>query len=187
MTTIKRRTGGRSGLVIAAVRRAVEELLESSGPESLSIPKIAERAGVHPASVYRRWQTTSELLDDVVRYRLNPDRPLPRTGDVRADITSWAVELVEHFGTPSNVLLLRAGAALAGDADKDCTAQWRREANVLLEQADPQGATLSIDDLIHHVMAPIVFEAIFGPEPLRRSQAEALVADAFRISGGGST
>jgi AcrR family transcriptional regulator len=184
MADVKRRTKGRSGLVIAAVRRAVEELLNEAQPEQISIPQVAQRAGVHPTSIYRRWGDIGTLVGEVVRYRLDPARPVSRTGDLRHDALAWANELAEHFCAPGNVALLRAGAALAGEDGKDCTTQWREEARTLIESGSANGEReLSADDLTSHVLAPIVYRAIFSKAPLGPAEIAELVDDAFAVAG----
>jgi hypothetical protein len=55
------------------------------------------------------------MINDLATHRLDPDRPLPATGDLRADMTAWAQEMVEHYRRrPANAAMLRAGAATAG-------------------------------------------------------------------------
>ena len=48
-----------------AIRDAVTELLATEHPASLSIPAVAERAGVSVRTVYRHFPTKQDLLDDV--------------------------------------------------------------------------------------------------------------------------
>ena len=76
-TTSSKRTGGRSAAVIHNVRTAVEELVRERGSERVTVPLIAERAGVNPTSIYRRWGDLPTLLNDIATYRLDPERPLP--------------------------------------------------------------------------------------------------------------
>lgn len=162
------------------MRRAVEELIAESGPERLTIPLVAQRASVHPSSIYRRWGDISTLVAQVVAYRLDPSRPLPTTGDLRSDAVAWGQELASHFGSPERVALLRAGAALAGDEGQDCTAQWREEATSLVAAASDPG--IHPRDLVDHVLAPIVYHAIFSSTPITDADVQALVDDALSIA-----
>jgi AcrR family transcriptional regulator len=45
---VTRRTGGRSAVVVAAVRTAVEDLVAERGRERVTVQMVAERAGVNP-------------------------------------------------------------------------------------------------------------------------------------------
>src|SRR6478735_5304132 len=96
-TTPSKRTGGRSAAVIHSVRTAVEELVREKGSDRVTVPMIAERAGVNPTSIHRRWGDLPTLLNDIATYRLDPDRALPQHDALRDDLTSWARELVAHY------------------------------------------------------------------------------------------
>jgi AcrR family transcriptional regulator len=51
--TVQKRPGGRSAAVLNSVKIAVEELVQEKGRERVTIPMVAERAGVNPTSVYQ--------------------------------------------------------------------------------------------------------------------------------------
>src|ERR1700709_2184913 len=68
------RPGGRSTRVRADVHRATLELLAEHPSETLTLPVIAARAGVHPTTLYRRWGSIGELLTDVASSRFSADR-----------------------------------------------------------------------------------------------------------------
>lgn len=111
----RRRTGGRSAAVLTSIRNAVEELIAERGSDAVTIPMVAERAGVNHSSIYRRWGDARTMINDLATYRLDPERGLPDSGDLRADLTAWAQELISHYSTPVNAALLRGGAAAAGE------------------------------------------------------------------------
>ena len=92
-----RRPGGRSALVRAKVHQAVLDLLTERGTAELSIPVVAQRAGVNPTSIYRRWRTREGLLADVAMSRLERDLPLPDTGSLRGDLTAMLDEIAHRF------------------------------------------------------------------------------------------
>src|SRR5271156_319515 len=102
-----KRPGGRTAAVSMAIRNAVEELVAEVGSERVTIPMVAERAGVKHATVYRRWPDAAT-------------RPLPDTGDLRADIITWAAEILAHYRKPINAAVLRGGIPIAGDDESDC-------------------------------------------------------------------
>lgn len=173
-TPTGKRPGGRSAAVLVAVKRALEELMAERGSDRVTIPMVAERAGVNPTSVYRRWGDLPSMINEMATYRLDPARPLADTGDLRADLTSWATEFVRHYSDPANAALLRAGAATAGDAETDCLRNRRIEANVIVDRfgiASP----VSAENIIDHVIAPIVFRVIYQPQSLTDEIAPKLV------------
>jgi AcrR family transcriptional regulator len=83
---VRRRPGGRSARVQAAVFAATFQLLEEGGYEGLSIVSIAERAGIHETSLYRRWKTKEQLVLDAVSHWAAQDIPVPDTGALRSDL-----------------------------------------------------------------------------------------------------
>lgn len=177
-TTPSKRTGGRSAAVIHNVRTAVEELVEEKGQDKVTVPMIAERAGVNPTSIYRRWGDLSTLINDIATYQLDPARALPETGDLRADLTEWARELVEHYRTPVNAALLRGGASAAGEQQSNCLRNRRTEVGLLLQRYPDSPVTA--EDILDTVVAPIVYRVIFLPWTLEDTTAESLVARLFR-------
>lgn len=164
--------------MLSAVRTAVEDLMAERGSDKITIPLVAERAGVNPTSIYRRWGDVSSLISDVATFHLDPNRPLPDSGDFRHDLSVWAEELAVHLSRPETAALLRAGAARAGDYVNDCTLKRRQEAALLVERASAAGQpTLSVDQVINHLVAPLTYRAIFTPETLNPELVQHLVAD----------
>ena len=82
----RRRPGGRSARIQAAVFEALFQLLEEQGYEALSFATIAERAGVHETSLYRRWKTKEQLVVDAVTSQVAQAIPIPNTGALRSDL-----------------------------------------------------------------------------------------------------
>jgi AcrR family transcriptional regulator len=176
-TTPSKRTGGRSAAVMHSVRTAVEELVKERGRERVTVPMIAERAGVNPTSIYRRWGDLPTLINDIATYRLDPERPLPESGDLRHDLTEWAREIVEHYRKPVNAALLRGGAANAGATESDCLRNRRAEATMFLDRFP--GSEIDAEKIIDVVVAPIVYRVIFQPWTLDDHTADTVVARLF--------
>jgi AcrR family transcriptional regulator len=82
--------------------------LAERGTAELSIPVVAQRAGVNPTSIYRRWRTREGLLADVAMSRLERDLPLPDTGSLRGDLTTWAASAAADLARPEGRLFLLA-------------------------------------------------------------------------------
>jgi AcrR family transcriptional regulator len=174
-----KRPGGRTAAVSDAIRTAVEELVAEKGSERVTIPMVAERAGVNPTTVYRRWPDAATMINDLATYRLDPDRPLPNTGDLRSDIIAWATEILKHYRKPINAAILRGGAAVAGDDESDCLRGRLDEAAILVQRAG-RSATVSAQDVIDHVLAPIMYRVIFLPSTLTDDYAHRLTDTLFR-------
>src|ERR1700737_1831338 len=151
-----KRPGGRSAVVSSAIRSAVEELVAEKGRDRVSIPMVAERAGVNPTTVYRRWPDAATMINDIATYRLDPTRPMPDTGDLQRDIGQWATEILRHYRKPINAALLRGGAAAAGDSDSDCLHGRLDEAAQLGANAGPN-APVTPEAAVDRVLAPIIY------------------------------
>ncbi|WP_165423882.1 TetR/AcrR family transcriptional regulator [Ktedonosporobacter rubrisoli] len=82
----RQRSGGRSARVQAAVFEATLELLGEQGYEALNFATIAQRAGIHKTSLYRRWETKEQLVLDAVESQVTKEFPLPNTGSLRSDL-----------------------------------------------------------------------------------------------------
>lgn len=76
------RQGGRSARIQAEVHNTVNRLLEALDRSAITVPMIAEQAGVTPSTIYRRWGDLSQLLADVAVARM---RPIAETGRYRID------------------------------------------------------------------------------------------------------
>ena len=94
------------------------------GVEGLCIEKVAAKAGVGKATIYRRWSSKGALALDAFLAEFRQQQPLPDTGslrgDLRASLRAW-VRAVTH--TPVGRIL----ADLIGEAqhDKDLAVSYR--------------------------------------------------------------
>lgn len=75
----------RDETIDAAIVDALFELVEEQGLAALTIDAIAERAGVSKATIYRRWASKEELMNDSVA-RLEDAVVFPESGDIREDL-----------------------------------------------------------------------------------------------------
>lgn len=94
------RPGGRSARVQASVHTAVRELASEMGRDALTVPLVAQRAGVTPSTIYRRWGDLQELLSDVAVERLRPETAPEEHGDLLSDLTAWAEQFLDEMASP---------------------------------------------------------------------------------------
>jgi AcrR family transcriptional regulator len=84
---VTRRAGRpRSEEADRAILDAALDALVEDGYAGMSIERIAAKAGVGKATVYRRWPGKAEILVDALGRRVCFEVPLVDTGDVRADL-----------------------------------------------------------------------------------------------------
>ncbi|MBT2209394.1 TetR/AcrR family transcriptional regulator [Actinomadura sp. NEAU-AAG7] len=89
----------RSEHVDEAVAAAVRELLVEHGYQGLSIDRVAARAGVGKAGIYRRWRSKAEMVFAVV---VHGERPVPPadTGTLRGDLAALARHVAALLSAP---------------------------------------------------------------------------------------
>ena len=78
------RPGGRTARTRAAVLAAVIEELTDHGWDQLSVESVAQRAGVHKTTVYRRWRDKNTLVAEALKAAAESRIQMPDTGDVAA-------------------------------------------------------------------------------------------------------
>jgi AcrR family transcriptional regulator len=81
-----RRPGGRTARTRQRVLAAVATILVDDGYDALSIDAVAERAGVHRTTVYRRWRDTGGLLADTLNAARDQSWQPPDTGSLVGDL-----------------------------------------------------------------------------------------------------
>ena len=108
------RPGGRSARVRAAILEAAAELLREPDWSRITLAKIAERAGVNPTTVYRRWGSLENLIGALADATVSDRSPLPDTGTLAGDIRAHSVTLVNDLTGENRRFLLRA-LIIAGD------------------------------------------------------------------------
>ncbi|MBM6399979.1 TetR/AcrR family transcriptional regulator [Phycicoccus sonneratiae] len=108
-------TGRRGAAVRAGVLRSALELLADSGYASLSMEAVAERAGVHKTTVYRRWSNREALVTDAVLEGSSTEFGIPDTGDIDADLRDGVRALARWLDGPVGRPLV---AMLASDAGR---------------------------------------------------------------------
>jgi AcrR family transcriptional regulator len=191
---IRRRPGGRSARVREAVFDAVVAALVEHGAGGFSVGDVAERAGVHETSIYRRWGTRERLALDALLDRSRRELPIPDTGSFRGDLAAFARELVAYLNTPLGRALVHLMAIDVDDEPEVVAARdefWATRfdlAGVMVERAVDRGEVpAGIDPrlALELLIAPLTFRVLATREPLTTALADQLadlVAQAFKRS-----
>lgn len=113
----RRRPGGRTGRVRARVLEAVREQLVEGGFDALSVDGVAERAGVHRTTVYRRWRDVGGLLADVLDAASDDDWAPVDTGSLMGDLSALNEEVLAALtAQPPVTMALIAASFRSGQA-----------------------------------------------------------------------
>jgi AcrR family transcriptional regulator len=82
-----------------AIRTATLELLVEDGYQATTIQAIARRAGVSAPSVYRRWSSKAELIEEAV-FPSGLLAPEARSGDVITDLQPYCLQILTYLADP---------------------------------------------------------------------------------------
>ncbi|MFG2284811.1 TetR/AcrR family transcriptional regulator [Streptomyces sp. NPDC048595] len=106
------RPGGRTARTRQAVLAAVLEELDDGGFAELTMEKVAQRSGIHVATLYRRWRCTEGLVCELLT-DLSADVPLPDTGTLPEDLRVLARSISAFYGEARMSRLIEAVVSAA--------------------------------------------------------------------------
>src|ERR1700712_5137712 len=112
------RQGGRSARIQKTVHEVTRGLLEQMDRGAITVPMIAERSGVTPSTIYRRWGDLGQLFADVAVERLRPVAHPDNTGSTLGDLEAYVLQYAEEMSsTPGKAtlrdVLIEAGSETA--------------------------------------------------------------------------
>lgn len=172
------RIGGRSARIQDAVHRAVKKLSAKTSRDELTVPQIAAEAGVTPSTIYRRWGDLPALLADVAVARLRPISDPEDTGAVASDLRLFIEQFMEEMSSAVGRALLRDVFATAsgGIYADQCAHFTFGHLALIAERAKARGETaFDVDEVIDHVVAPIIYHILFGTRKLTLEYCHALL------------
>ncbi|MBS7811459.1 TetR/AcrR family transcriptional regulator [Roseococcus pinisoli] len=161
------RPGGRSARIQASVHAAVDALLEQMDRAELTIPVIAERAGVTPSTIYRRWGNLGELLSDVAVKRLRPAAEPADTGTAKSDLLAWAEQYAEEMSSEVGRAMIRDVMASPTENNAErCCGYTYEQLQAISDRAEARGeAGLDVEAVLDLVVAPIMYRILFLAPP----------------------
>jgi AcrR family transcriptional regulator len=179
---VRRRPGGRSARVRASVLEAALELLLAHHLEGFRVSEVADRAGVHETSIYRRWGTRENLLIDALLDATEGLR-VPDTGSLRDDLTAYAQDLADFLATPVGHALERT-LAVAGDdpdtraaRDRYWASRSERSQQMVVRAVERGELPDTVDPrlLIEMLVSPVHFRVLLTREPVDPAMPARLV------------
>jgi len=184
---VRRRPGGRSARVRREVLDATVQLLETGGLDALTVAAVADLAGVHETTIYRRWGTVEALMLDALLSTTGAMLPMPDTGTLRADLIAYATSLAAFLQSP---LGLAVNRALAVSGDEPAVAQARTRfwetrigmSSQMIVRAVARGELPAGTDALlalEIVLAPLHMRALLTRDPIDPPLPEQLVDTAL--------
>ena len=179
----------------AAVLEAARTLLFDEGWDAVTHLRVAERAGVGRATLYRHWPRQSHLLHDVLAREVEMLHVRP-TGDLRADLVAELDVFRRQVGETE---LGRLIATLVDRAEHEPELAQMREILVrngtavfreILHDGVQRGEVsedLDVDWAIGQLVGPMVYRRLLSGEPLTPAMVERTVDTFLAAHGPAST
>ena len=160
------------------MHQAVQELDAEMDRDGLTVPMIAERAGVTPSTIYRRWGSLPDLLSDVALGSLRPDTEPADTGTVPGDLQAWAEQYLDEMTSAVGMTMIHdVLASNRADASCQCAAFVAGQIGQIIGRGVARNeAVPTVDAVMDAVVAPIIYRALFGPVLPTRDRVSDLVA-----------
>ncbi|MEU6737247.1 TetR/AcrR family transcriptional regulator [Streptomyces physcomitrii] len=179
-------------MVVAAVRRATDELLEEVGYEGLTLPEVAARAGVNKTTVYRRWPTKVELITGLFLLRTAQQDPGRDTGSLVGDLVAMLEDIVGHVNSPATraVLSVALGGALDDATRTAREAFWDERFHhgaAIVERAVARGELPPEADarlLLEDAGSPVYFRLLITGQAVTDADIEFFARRAAQRAGG---
>jgi AcrR family transcriptional regulator len=181
------RQGGRSARIQEAVHRATQALLSEVGRGEINVPMIAERAGVTPSTIYRRWGDLAQLLADTAAERLRPVADPDDTGSLAGDLSAFVLQYAEEMASPVGRALLRDVLA---ETDSDvaavrCCAYTTQHLQTINARTLGRGEPgFAVDEALDVLIAPIVYRILFSNGEISPDYAHRLLDRFARLNDG---
>ncbi|MGW7467574.1 TetR/AcrR family transcriptional regulator [Streptomyces xantholiticus] len=175
---------GRGRKAQAAVRAATLAELLDRGYAELTVEGVAQRAGVHKTTVYRRWKDRASLVVDALAEHFATDIPTPDTGAVETDLRALARALAHSMTGPVGRAVQTAMYSDAGRLPEIAEARRRvfadrfRRAEPVITRAIERGELPAGTDpveLLKTLAAPIYFRLLVSADPIEEGTADQAV------------
>ncbi|WP_310831728.1 TetR/AcrR family transcriptional regulator [Paenibacillus pedocola] len=184
----KKRGRPRNNEAEASILAASYELLLETGFGAVTVEKIAERAKVSKATIYKWWPNKAAVVMDGYLSAASARLPVPDTGSVQQDIVIHATNLAVFLRSREGKViteLIGEGQFDAGLAEAYRTrffAPRRQEARQLLERGVTRGelqADLDIGSCIDLLYGPIFYRLLITGDTLDEAFVKYLTTAAF--------
>jgi AcrR family transcriptional regulator len=168
-----------------AVLEAADDLLVERGFADLTIEGIAARAGVAKQTIYRWWDSKSDILFDALIADADEFFAAPDHGDLGSDLRDHLGQLAAFLTTTDAGAVFRA---LAGQAQHTPSVSARFESEVIARQRDRDRAPFlqarhrgeltdspDIDLAIDQLVGPVYYRVLITRQAVPPRFTDALV------------
>ena len=157
------------------------------GFERLSVASVAQRAGVHHTTIYRRWGTKSRLVLDALLELTRERVPAPDLGALRSDLQAYFEAMISAFAQPRVAALVRGLVAIAPDEfAQERSAYWQERFAVtdeIVQRAIARGELPAQRDswrLVELIAGPLWMRTLMTGLPVDADFLTRAIDDALR-------
>jgi AcrR family transcriptional regulator len=176
-----------------AIVAAFYDLLTESGHDKLTMDRVAARAGVGKAALYRRWRSKEQMLTELVAALGNDeDTPAPDLGNLRDDLHALLADTVDIGNDPlirqviAYVIATARSSPDLIEAMRRLPGPGREAGQVILQRAIDRGELAPDTDLqtaLDIITGPMWMRVIIAGETLDPDYAKRLTAMVLRALG----
>lgn len=147
-----------------AIVTAFYDELTDSGHDKLTMDRVAARAGVGKAALYRRWRSKEQMVSELVAaLGGDKDAPAPDLGSLRDDLYAWFTDAIAIGHDPllrqvtAYVIAMARSSPELIQAMRRVPGPDRDSAQIILQRAIDRGELAPDTDL------PVALDIIIGP------------------------
>jgi AcrR family transcriptional regulator len=176
-----------------AIVAAFYDELTEGGHDKLTMDRVAARAGVGKAALYRRWRSKEQMLADLVAaVGDDKDKPVPDLGGLHDDLYAWFADAVGLGHDPLLRQVMACVIAMARSSPELIEAMRRvpgpdrDTAQIILQRAIDRGELAPDTDLqiaLDIITGPIWRRVLIAGETLDADYAKRLTAMVLRALG----
>ncbi|MFC7386824.1 TetR/AcrR family transcriptional regulator [Sphaerisporangium rhizosphaerae] len=164
--------------------RAAVQILEDGGYAAITIERVAARSGVAKSTIYRWWSSKAELVMEAYGHLVAERMPMPDSGRLAEDLTTFVTALYRVVEHPTRVRALRGLMAEAqlDPAFAEAFRGWVRSRRdvlaVVFTRAIDRGelpAGLDVDHAVDLVFGPFWYRLLVEHLPVDAAEAPAHV------------
>jgi len=190
-----RRPIGRGEKVRVAVMAATLAELAETGYAGLTVESVAQRAGVHKTTVYRRWGDRETLVVDALSEQIAQEIPIPDTGTIESDLVSMARAFAKWATSQAGRAMVSAFVSEAMQVPEIADARSRvfqdrlRRARPVITRAIDRGElpeTTDPAEVVKMVVAPLYLRLLVTGEALTDAAADQAARTALAAARAGA-
>lgn len=179
----QRRPGGRTRRHSEQIYAAARRLLGERGYSGLTFLDVAQAAGVNRSTLYRRWESIAELVQDAVGAEVAEQIAAPDTGSLEGDMRTVLRRIVAYISTPVGTAALAASLEIGEtQADGPRAPRWRTrlaDFDAMFDRAQARGeitAAFDRETAFSLAAGALYFRRIVAGQPLDEAWIERVLA-----------